>query len=235
VLLPEAVLVEALPDGVFFDMEDELGIDILELDDIGLADGGDGVAAGAHFSAVDLVAVVDDGDVADHGAAFLGEDVEFFAERSEGDLEVFEDAVGFGLVVEGFFLGAFDGVEGLVEHPAEGECFVGVEQLVHGFGVEEGLHELACLAEVEELTGADGVAHLEDALFGVPVGVGSGADRDIHLGLGTGVDGIDDVLGEARELLGGIGITLGAGVGLGARGGGGFLGRLLLGDLLGGL
>ena len=38
------------------------------------------VAAGAHFGAVDVVAVVDDGDVADHGAAFFSEDVEFFAE-----------------------------------------------------------------------------------------------------------------------------------------------------------
>lgn len=54
-LFPEAVFVEALPDGVFFDMKDEVCFDIFELDDIGFADGGDGVAAGAHFSAVDLV------------------------------------------------------------------------------------------------------------------------------------------------------------------------------------
>ena len=92
-------------------MEDEVCFDIFELDDIGLADGGDCVAAGAHFFAVDFVAVVDDGDVSDHGAAFFGEDMEFFAEGAEGDLEVFEDGVGLGLVVEGFFFGAFDGVE----------------------------------------------------------------------------------------------------------------------------
>ncbi len=79
-LFPEAVFVEALPDGVFFDMEDELGFDIFELDDFRFADGWDGVAAGAHFGAVDFVAVVDDGDVADHGAAFFGKDVEFFTE-----------------------------------------------------------------------------------------------------------------------------------------------------------
>ena len=80
VLFPEAVFVEALPDSVFFYMEDELGFDIFELYDFWFADGWDCVAAGAHFFAVDFVAVVYDGDVADHGAAFFGEDVEFFSE-----------------------------------------------------------------------------------------------------------------------------------------------------------
>lgn len=80
VLFPESVFVEALPDGVFFYMEDELCFYIFELDDFWFADGGDCVAAGAHFFAVDFVAVVDDGDVADHGSSFFGEDVEFFTE-----------------------------------------------------------------------------------------------------------------------------------------------------------
>ena len=79
-LFPESVFVEALPDGIFFDMEDEVCFDIFELDNFWFADGWDCVAAGAHFGAVDVVAVVDDGDVADHGAAFFGEDVEFFSE-----------------------------------------------------------------------------------------------------------------------------------------------------------
>jgi MoxR-like ATPase len=51
------------------------------------------VAARSHATAVDLVALVDDRDVADHRAAVLGEDVQFFAQRAERDLEVLEDRV----------------------------------------------------------------------------------------------------------------------------------------------
>lgn len=118
-------------------------------------------------------------------------------------------------------------MEGLVEHAAEGGCFVLLDEVADGGGVEQGLHELAGLSEVEELAVADGVAHLEDAFLLVPVGVGCGADGDIHLGLFAGEDGGDDALGEAGEFGGCVLVTLGAGVGFGARGGGGLLGGLL--------
>ena len=34
VLLPEAVFVEAVPDRAFFDVQDELGVDLFELDHV---------------------------------------------------------------------------------------------------------------------------------------------------------------------------------------------------------
>src|SRR5690606_32648083 len=83
VLLPEAVLVEALPDRGLFDVKDEVRLDLFELDDFRLADRGDRIPAGTHAPAVDLIAGVDHGDVADHRAALLGEDVQLFAQRAE--------------------------------------------------------------------------------------------------------------------------------------------------------
>ena len=62
VLLPEAVLVEAAPDGVFFDVQDEFRLALFELDDVGLADAGHGVARGTHRGAVECVAGIDQGD-----------------------------------------------------------------------------------------------------------------------------------------------------------------------------
>ena len=222
VLFPEAVLVEALPDGVLFDVQDEVGLDVLELEDVGLADGGDAVAAGAHASAVDLVAVVDDGDVADHGAALLGEDMEFLAERAEGDLEVFEDGVGLGLVVEGFFLGALDGVQAGVEHAAEAGGLVLLDEVDDPVGVDQGLHELAGLAEVEELAGVGGVAHAEDAGLLVPLGVGRGPGGDLEGGLDIGEGGGDHAVGEAVDAPGGVLVAGGA---VGGFGAGGVVGR----------
>jgi len=230
--LPEAVLVEALPDGVLLDMEDEVGVDIRKLDDLGLADGGDGVAARAHASAVDLVAGVDDGDVADHGAALFGEDMELFAECAEGDLEVFEDLVGLGLVVEGFFFGALDGVEALVEHAAEAGGFALGDEVADALAVEECLHEEACLAEVEELAGGAGGAHLEDAAGLVPFGVGGGAGGDIELGLASGEGGFDDGVGEGLEGGGGFFVAVGPG-GIPLRGRSGQRTVCLLGVLFG--
>jgi hypothetical protein len=120
--LPEPVLVEALPDGVLLDVQDEVGLDLLELDHVGSQ------MLGIAYPPVPMrrqsisSPVVDDGDVADHRAALLREDVQLLAQRAERDLEVLEDAVGLGLVVEGLLLRrALDGVQALVEHAAEAE------------------------------------------------------------------------------------------------------------------
>jgi hypothetical protein len=93
VLLPEAVLVEAAPHGVLLDVQHELRVALLELDHVRLDDRRDRVPAGAHAPAVDLVARVDERDVADHRAGLLREDVQLLAQRAEGDLKVLEDAI----------------------------------------------------------------------------------------------------------------------------------------------
>ena len=48
VLLPESVFVEAAPDRVLFDVQDELGSALLELHDVRLDDRRNAVPAGAH-------------------------------------------------------------------------------------------------------------------------------------------------------------------------------------------
>jgi len=151
------------PDRVLLDVQDELGIAVLELHDLGLDDRGDGVAARAHPPAVDLVAGVHDRDVADHGAGLLGEDVQLFAQRPQRHFQVLQDRVGLLLAVEGLLLGAGDGVQGRVVHAAEAERLVRLDQVLAAVGEEHGLHELPRLAEVEELALLLGVAHLQDA------------------------------------------------------------------------
>jgi hypothetical protein len=156
---------------------------------------------------VDGVALVEQRDVADHGPAVLGEDVQFFAERPERHLEVLQDRVGLVLGIEGVLLGAADGVLGLVEDAAEAGGLVGVDQVLDRAGVQHGLHELLGLVEVEELAFLHGGAHLQDAPFLVPEGVGAGAGRDIKDGFAPreGLGG--DVLGQGCDLGEGGGVA----------------------------
>ena len=116
VLLPETILVEATPYGVLLDMQDEVRLAFLEFDHIGFADA-DGIPARPHLSTIDLITIVLDGDVADHGASLLGEHMKLFAKSVERDLEILHP-VGLALIVEGL-LGALDRMQRHV-HASEG-------------------------------------------------------------------------------------------------------------------
>jgi hypothetical protein len=128
VLLPEPVFVEPAPHGIFFDVQDKLRLALLELDHIRFGDAGNGVAAGPHPPAVDLVAAVHNGDIADHRAALLGVDVQLLAERAHRHLEIFENRIAFILGRKRLFvLGAGNRVQALVEHPAQAQRLLGFD------------------------------------------------------------------------------------------------------------
>ena len=160
-------------------MQDELRLALAELDHTRLDDAGDGVPARSHVTTVDLVPVVDDRDVADHLAGFLGEDVKLLAQRPQGDLEVLEDWIGLALVVECPFLGARDGVQALVIHSPEAQRLVGLDEILAPVGEQDGLHELSGLAEVEQIAALGVVTHLQDPLFLVEPRVGNRPQRDV--------------------------------------------------------
>src|SRR4029079_2716547 len=88
---------------VFLDVQDQLGVPLLELDHVRLGNARHGVSAGAHSPAVDLVAAVHDGDVPDHRASFLCVNVQLFPQRAHGNFKILQDAVGFILGGEGLF------------------------------------------------------------------------------------------------------------------------------------
>ena len=75
VLAPELVLVEAAPNRVLFDMQDELRAALLELHDLRFDDGRNVVAARSHARTVDLVTAVVQDDVAHHPASIGRVDV----------------------------------------------------------------------------------------------------------------------------------------------------------------
>ncbi len=206
-LLPELVLVEAAPDRVLLDVQDELGLALLELDDLRLDDRRDGVAAGAHLAAVDLVAGVDDRDVADHRARLLGEDVQLLAQGAERDLQVLEDRVRLLLVVEGLLLRAGDGVQALVVHATKAERLVGLDEVLAAVGEQHGLHELAGHAEVEQLAVLLVRAHLQDAKLLVERRVRGGAERDVDDRLLDGQAALDHGLAEVLDLADRLAIT----------------------------
>ncbi len=191
-LFPEAVLVEPLPDGVLLDVQHEVGLDVFELQHFRLADAGHGVPPCAHPPAVDLVPVVDHGDVADHRPTLLREDVQLLTQRSERDLHVLEDAVRFGLVVEGLLArlalapGALDRVQTLVVHPAKAERLLRLDELIDALPVQQRLHELPGLPQIEQLTRVRRAAHLQDAPALVPLRVRARPRRDFDLGLPPG-------------------------------------------------
>lgn len=95
-LLPEPVFIEAAPHRVLFNVQDKLGLALLELDHIRLGDAGDRVAAGAHPPTVDFVAAIDDGNVAHHRAAFFRVDVQLLPQRSERDFQVLQNDQSYG-------------------------------------------------------------------------------------------------------------------------------------------
>jgi hypothetical protein len=97
---PEAIFVEALPDGAFLNQQDVLGGGFSEFDHLRLDDAGYGPAAGAHVGEIDYVAVVDNRHRANHGALGLGVDAEFLAQGGDRDLDVFDDGITFGLLGE---------------------------------------------------------------------------------------------------------------------------------------
>ena len=172
VILPEAVLDETPPDGSFFDVQDELGLALLELDDFGLDDAGDRVAAGAHAGAVDRVAGVDDRDLADHGPAAVGEDVQLFAQGVHRHLEVLDDRVGLALVVEGLLaLRALDGVLGHVVNLSDAGALAGVDQFLALGGDQHRLHKPLGLPVVEQAALLRIAAHCNEARFDVELDV----------------------------------------------------------------
>ena len=92
--LPESIFIESTPNSVFFHMKNEISIALPEFDHIGFADGWNGVPPGTHFPAIDLITIVEDRDVAHHGAPLLGEDVQIFTESLERYFEILQDDIG---------------------------------------------------------------------------------------------------------------------------------------------
>ena len=201
VLLPEAIFVEAIPHRAFFDVQHELRLAFPELNHVRFDDGGKRVAARAHATAVDLIAFVDERDVADHRPAVFGEHVEFFAKRSERHFEVFEDRVGLVLRVEGVLLRPRDRVLRLVEHATKARRLLRFDQFLDRRRVQHRLHELLGGLEIEQRALARSFAHLEDAALLVPVRVGTRAGRNLEDGIASGEDLARDLFGERVDLL----------------------------------
>ena len=167
VLLPEFILVEPLPDGAFFDVEDKFGVALFELNDIRLDDRRDGVAAGAHPGAVDFVSLVFQDDIADHISPLIGEEMKLLAQRVEQNLAVFDDRVALPLVGEGRFLRRLDIVLEHIVQTTDARGFSHFDELFGAAGDQDGLHKALRLAQVEELAVGRALPHFEDAPGGV--------------------------------------------------------------------
>ena len=201
--LEVAMVDKALEQGGGFDDEDKLGF---ALEAEMLDAGGDAPGAGAELEAVDgdVLAgggiLVDDGDGSANVAATLFGDVaELFAIDAEHSLDVVEEGVAFGLLVEPAFAPAFRVVIDfafacdvvLVE-----EVILGGGEQSHGLG--EGLDGV-----VGEGAGGDLVEDLEVAALDVVFHVGQGTDGEGHRGLlalfddvvANGLSGVHDFAG----------------------------------------
>ena len=104
--------------------------------------------------------------------------MEFFAQRFEGDFEIFDERIGLVLAVEGVFVGVLNRVLGAVINFPQRSRQVGALQLGESVGDEHGLHEFLRHADVEESARLLSAAHLDDAALLVEVDVGEGAHRD---------------------------------------------------------
>ena len=122
-----------------------------ELDHFRLDDRRNAVAARTHPRAIDLVAAVDERDRSDHRAAIRCIQMQFFAERIEQHLDVFNDRVAFVLIVERVFLGAFDRVLEHVEHTAQARRLALRQQLLGAARHQHRPHVGLGLRQVEQL------------------------------------------------------------------------------------
>ena len=66
---PKLILVKPSPNGIFFDMQDKVGITLFELDNIGFAYGGNRVSSRAHPRTVDLITAVIEDEISNDGAS----------------------------------------------------------------------------------------------------------------------------------------------------------------------
>ena len=124
-------------------------------------------------------------DLADHVAAFLGVQVQLFAEGVERDFHVLDHRVAFVLVVEGLFLGPFDGVlEQVVQTTHAGRLAL-LDQLLAAAGHEHRLHVALGLREIEQLPAVGVAAHLDEPLASCCSGRWRGCGRGCR-GAGRG-------------------------------------------------
>ena len=115
VLLPELVLVEAVPDRVFLDEQDVLGLVLLELDDVVLGDEGMLHPPEPMREQIDVVAGVDDRDGADHAAALAAKRCSSSRSASRATSRSSMIRIALVLLVERVLLVSPDGVLGHVE------------------------------------------------------------------------------------------------------------------------
>jgi hypothetical protein len=150
------------------------------------------------------------------------------AERTEGDLQVFEDAVGLLLVGEGFFLGPRDGVQPGIEHRAQAGGLLLVDQVLGPGRVQQHLHELLGLADVKERAVLLGVAHRQHAGLFVPDRVAERARGHLDHRVALLEAGGNHSTGKVVDVLDGLRIAR-----AGAAGFAGFFGLDLGGGLFG--
>src|SRR5260221_323497 len=104
-----------------------------------------------------------------------------FAAQDESDaiLEDLEDRIRFILRGKRLFAArALDRVQRLVEHSAEAQRLLRLDQLLDALAVQHRLHELLRLVQVKQLAARLAVAHLQDAALLVPQRVRARARRD---------------------------------------------------------
>ena len=95
---PELVLVETSPDGIFFNVQDKLGVAFDELHDFRFHDGRNAVAAGPHSGTVNRISAINKSNGPNQGAAIGRIKMHFFAQAVEQDFDVFNDRIAFSLI-----------------------------------------------------------------------------------------------------------------------------------------
>ena len=88
--------------------------------------------------------------------------MQLFAQGFERDFEIFDQRIGFILVVEGVFVRVLNRVLGAVINFSEGSRQVRALQFRESVGDEHGLHEFLGHADVEKRARLFAPTHLDD-------------------------------------------------------------------------
>jgi hypothetical protein len=198
-LFPESVLVEPLPHRTLFDMQDEFRFALLDLDAIGFDDARDRVPGGSHSRGVQLVFAIYNDDRAGQRPFGLGVQMQLLPHRSGDDFQVFDDRIGFPLVLKRVLLGSIDGVFEHVVETANAGRFSLSNQSRTTASDQDGLHVGSGLVQIEQLATIGLAPHFDQSAFAIKIAVGEGPGGDVEIRIPSFLGNFDDGIGQTLE------------------------------------
>ena len=106
--------------------------------------------------------------------------MQVFTKRGDRDFDVFQDAVGFFLIIKRFFFCSRNRVQAHVIHTSQTQRFLGLQKIFTSLGKQHHLHKFSSLPRIEKISAQSCIAHLKQFSHLVVCRVGHRATWNIN-------------------------------------------------------